>query len=165
LIGFSELNGQFFLPLKKAFIMAYFMSKFVKVKASRYHEAEKGLIVFLYCMPRSPELYMAFVGCAKIGAIFGPLFEAFMEGAVKDRLADSEAVAGVTTPRMENRIPIRELPHLKHIIWVGSQNMMLRLGEVSWEREMAETSYDLEIAWMDQDRIPLKGTLSRPLSH
>ncbi len=111
---------------------------------------KKGDRVFIF-MPRSPELYVAFVGCAKIGAIFGPLFEAFMEGAVKDRLADSEAVAVVTTPEMVNRIPIRELPHLKHIILVGSQNMMLRLGEVSWEKEMAEASYDLEIEWMDRE--------------
>ena len=42
-------------------------------------------------MPRSPELYFALTGAVKIGAIVGPLFEAFMEGAVYDRLADSEA--------------------------------------------------------------------------
>ena len=32
--------------------------------------------------------------------IVGPLFEAFMEGAVYDRLADSEAKAIVTTPEL-----------------------------------------------------------------
>ena len=36
-------------------------------------------------MPRSPELYFALLGCSEMGAIVGPLFEAFMEGAVRDR--------------------------------------------------------------------------------
>lgn len=111
---------------------------------------KKGDRVFIF-MPRAPELYVAFVGCAKIGAIFGPLFEAFMESAVKDRLEDSEAVAIVTTPEMVNRIPIRQLPHLKHVILVGSQNMRLRMGEVSWEKEMAAASYELDIEWVDRE--------------
>ena len=38
-------------------------------------------------MPRSPELYFALLGAVKMGVIVGPLFEAFMEGAVYDRLA------------------------------------------------------------------------------
>ncbi|WP_370621816.1 AMP-binding protein [Bacillus sp. JCM 19034] len=57
---------------------------------------KKGDRVFIF-MPRSPELYFAFLGTLKIGAIVGPLFEAFMEGAVRDRLEDSEAKVLVTT--------------------------------------------------------------------
>ena len=37
-------------------------------------------------MPRTPELYFVVLGAIKLGAIVGPLFEAFMEGAVRDRL-------------------------------------------------------------------------------
>ena len=51
---------------------------------------KKGDRVFIF-MPRSPELYFAVLGAIKLGAIVGPLFEAFMEGAVRDRLEDSEA--------------------------------------------------------------------------
>ena len=43
---------------------------------------EKGDRVFIF-MPRSPELYFALLGAIKLGAIVGPLFEAFMEGAVQ----------------------------------------------------------------------------------
>ncbi len=57
---------------------------------------EKGDRVFIF-MPRSPELYFALLGAVKLGAIVGPLFEAFMEGAVKDRLEDSGAKVLVTT--------------------------------------------------------------------
>ena len=41
---------------------------------------------------------IALLGTLKVGAVVGPLFEAFMETAVRDRLEDSEAVAIVTTP-------------------------------------------------------------------
>ena len=50
---------------------------------------QKGDRVFIF-MPRTPELYFAFLGILKIGAIVGPLFEAFMEKAVTDRLENSE---------------------------------------------------------------------------
>jgi acetyl-CoA synthetase len=79
---------------------------------------EKGDRVFIF-MPRSPELYFAILGAIKIGAIVGPLFEAFMEGAVRDRLQDSEAKVLVTTPELLERVPVHELPALKHIFIVG----------------------------------------------
>ena len=46
---------------------------------------EKGDRLFVF-MPRSPELYFSLLGALKLGVIVGPLFEAFMEGAVYDRL-------------------------------------------------------------------------------
>lgn len=55
-------------------------------------------------MPRTPELYFAFLGILKIGAIVGPLFEAFMEKAVTDRLENSEAKVIVTTNSLLGRI-------------------------------------------------------------
>ncbi len=44
---------------------------------------KKGDRVFIF-MPRTPELYFSFLGAIKIGAVVGPLFEAFMEAAVRD---------------------------------------------------------------------------------
>ena len=64
-----------------------------------YGHVKKGDRVFIF-MPRSPELYFSVLGAIKIGAIVGPLFEAFMEGAVHDRLEDSEAKVLVTTPEL-----------------------------------------------------------------
>ncbi|MEF3309928.1 AMP-binding protein, partial [Paenibacillus sp. GYB004] len=68
----------------------------------------KGDRVFIF-MPRSPELYFALLGTIKIGAIAGPLFEAFMEQAVRDRLEDAEAAAIVTTPALLGRVPVSSL--------------------------------------------------------
>ena len=109
----------------------------------------KGDRVFVF-MPRSPELYVSVLGIIKIGAIVGPLFEAFMEGAVRDRLADSEAVALVTTPALLPRVPVKELPALKHVIVVGGDGNA-ETGLVSYEAAMADASADLEIEWVDRE--------------
>ncbi len=70
-------------------------------------------------MPRSPEFTFRLLGAIKTGAIVGPLFEAFMEKAVKDRLEDSEAKVLITTPELLPRVPVDDLPALKHIFLVG----------------------------------------------
>jgi len=111
-------------------------------------EVEKGDRVFIF-LPRCPEYYIAMAGCAKIGGIFVPVFEALMEMAVRERLKDSGAKVLVTTPRMAARVPFTELPDLRHIILVGAGNIVLRPGEVSWEEEMACAPYECEITWVD----------------
>lgn len=108
----------------------------------------KGDRVFVF-MPRTPELYVSVLGILKVGAIVGPLFEAFMEAAVRDRLDDSQAVAIVTTPALLPRIPVKELPALKHVIIVGEKE--LTEGQISYANEMAEASEELAIEWVDRE--------------
>ena len=86
----------------------------------RKHGVGKGDRVFIF-MPRSPELFFSFLGIVKVGATAGPLFEAFMEAALKDRLENSEAIAIVTTPQLKERILKEQLPNLKHIFVVGAK--------------------------------------------
>ncbi|NGX75224.1 acetate--CoA ligase [Staphylococcus sciuri] len=81
---------------------------------------QKGDRVFIF-MPRTPELYFSLLGTLKIGAIVGPLFEAFMEKAVKDRLENSEAKVIITTNDLVGRIPKDELPNLEHIVVVDDE--------------------------------------------
>lgn len=109
----------------------------------------KGDRVFIF-MPRTPELYFALLGSIKIGAVVGPLFEAFMETAVKDRLEDSEAVAIITTPALLERVPAANLPHLKHIILVG-QDITPAEGQVDFHKEMATASEELALEWVDRE--------------
>ncbi|PWA08390.1 acetate--CoA ligase [Pueribacillus theae] len=114
---------------------------------------KKGERVFLF-MPRSPEIYISLMGILKIGAIAGPLFEAFMEQAVSDRLENSEASTLVTTPDLLPRVPYKHLPLLKRIILAGD-------GEIpeanegttfySYEEEMKKASRHLDIEWMDRE--------------
>ncbi|WP_312117150.1 acetate--CoA ligase [Brevibacillus reuszeri] len=110
---------------------------------------QKGDRVFVF-MPRTPELYVSVLGTIKVGAIVGPLFEAFMEAAVRDRLSDSEAVAIVTVPSLLSRIPVDELPALKHVILVGGADEQ-KEGVTSFEAAMAEASSELEIEWVDRE--------------
>ncbi len=110
---------------------------------------KKGDRVFAF-MPRSPELYISFMGIAKTGAITGPLFEAFMADAVKDRLYDSGAKAIITTPELKERIKKEELPALEHIILVGAKGKLGK-GEVSYEEEMSKASKKLDITWVDRE--------------
>ncbi|QGG47026.1 acetate--CoA ligase [Heliorestis convoluta] len=110
----------------------------------------KGERVFIF-MPRSPELYASFLGIIKTGCIAGPLFEAFMEVAVRDRLGDAEAVAIITTPALRNRIPKDQLPHLKHIFMVGVPEEGLGEGEIDWHAEMEQASTEFDIEWVDRE--------------
>jgi acetyl-CoA synthetase len=109
----------------------------------------KGERVFIF-MPRTPELYASLLGTIKVGAIVGPLFEAFMETAVKDRLQDSGASAIVTTPALLSRIPQAELPELKHIIVFGD-DVPQREGIIDFKAEMAAASDEAEIEWLGRE--------------
>jgi acetyl-CoA synthetase len=109
----------------------------------------KGDRVFIF-MPRSPELYIAILGTVRMGAIAGPLFEAFMEAAVRDRLQDSGACAVVTTPHLAKRIPIAELPELKHVILVDAEEHVLNEKEIRFEELMSKSS-EYTIEWVDRE--------------
>jgi acetyl-CoA synthetase len=109
----------------------------------------KGDRLFIF-MPRTPELYFTLLGALKIGAIVGPLFEAFMETAVRDRLQDSEAVAIVTTPTLVSRVPRADLPALKHVLLVGD-SIPDGDGHVDLMKQLQSASTDFAIEWLDRE--------------
>lgn len=110
---------------------------------------EKGDRVFIF-MPRQPELYFILLGAIKRGAIVGPLFEAFMEQAVHDRLLDSEAKVIVTTKELLPRIPVDQLPHLETILLVGDD--VEESDKVLDYRKLAnDATTDLELTWVDRE--------------
>lgn len=115
----------------------------------RKYGIAKGERVFIF-MPRSPELYFSLLGILKAGAIAGPLFEAFMETAVKDRLEDSGAVALVTTPELLKRIKRSELPELKHIFIVGG-GVQTEEGLIDFDAEMSAASDEMEVEWLNRE--------------
>lgn len=109
----------------------------------------KGDRVFIF-MPRLPQLYIALLGVIKVGAIVGPLFEAFMEGAVYDRLFNSEAKAIVTTPELLKRVPLDKLPKLEKVFLVG-ENIEETNQIVDFNVKMEEASETFEIVWVDRE--------------
>lgn len=114
----------------------------------RSYGVEKGDRVFIF-MPRTPELYISLLGIIRMGAIAGPLFEAFMEEAVKDRLSDSGAIAVVTTPALLERIPVDELPELKHVILVGGEETTAD-NQVLYQDLMSKSD-EYTIEWVDRE--------------
>ena len=114
-----------------------------------FGQVEKGDRVFVF-MPRTPELYFSILGTIKLGAIVGPLFEAFMEGAVKDRLQNSEAKVLVTTPELLERVPVDELPALKHIFIVG-ENIEETGKYIDFNKRLAEADKALDVEWVDRN--------------
>ncbi|WP_156855358.1 acetate--CoA ligase [Oceanobacillus sp. AG] len=130
----------------------------------RKYNVRKGDRVFLF-MPRSPEFYAAFFGILKTGAVAGPLFEAFMEQAVRDRLEDSEASMLITTAELLERVPYTELPHLENIIIVGEDSN--KEGTfISFEEEMKAAPEEFEMEWVNlEDGMLLhytSGSTGRP---
>ncbi|MCA0171554.1 acetate--CoA ligase [Bacillus sp. RAR_GA_16] len=110
---------------------------------------EKGDRVFIF-MPRSPELYFILLGTLKLGAIAGPLFEAFMEGAVRDRLEDSEAKVLVTTPELLERVPVDELPNLESVVLVG-ENVEEEGPYIDFYKHFESAEKKLKIEWVDRE--------------
>ncbi|MHC4464002.1 MAG: AMP-binding protein, partial [Planctomycetota bacterium] len=111
---------------------------------------EKGDRVFFF-MERVPELYIAFFGTLKIGAIAGPLFSAFGPEPVKDRLVDSGAKVLLTQPALRKRIAgiIPELEQLERIIVINKNQRdanPLVDGDLGYESLMSGASSEFEIA-------------------
>ncbi|WRP05745.1 acetate--CoA ligase [Rossellomorea aquimaris] len=115
----------------------------------RFGDVEKGDRVFIF-MPRSPELYFSVLGAIKLGAIVGPLFEAFMEGAVRDRLEDSEAKVLITTPELLKRVPVSELPNLKHVFLIG-EDIQEDDVHIDFLSKFTDASNKLAVEWVDRN--------------
>lgn len=89
-------------------------NKFANILTS--YGITKGDRVFLF-LPRIPELYAAFFGILKTGAIAGTMFSAFGHDALKDRLENSGARIVFTTKELSQRLEEikTSLPNLEKI--------------------------------------------------
>ncbi|MFH1786889.1 MAG: acetate--CoA ligase [archaeon] len=112
---------------------------------------KKGDRVFIF-MQRTPEIYVAFLGALKIGAIAGTLFPAFGSDALKDRLGDCGASVLVTDSVLAKRVyPVKsELPNLKNIVLVDKETE-LNPGECSYKALMKEASDKFDVVEMDPE--------------
>ena len=139
-----------FLDLKRA------SSRFGN--ALKKYKIKKGDRVAVF-LPRTPELYISILGVHRVGAIPVPMFEAFMETALEDRLADSQTSVMVTTAELLKRVPLNKLPKLKYVFLLGDDAGAqpaepLHKNTVnfcSYAEEMASASDTLEPVWLTKD--------------
>ncbi|HEY5284710.1 MAG TPA: AMP-binding protein [Polyangia bacterium] len=94
---------------------------------------------------RVPDLYFAFLGILKLGAVAQPLFSQFMADALEVRLADADTRAVITSPRhLEKVRSVR--PRLPALAWViltdvkAGAHPALGQGEVAMAAEEAPTA-------------------------
>jgi acetyl-CoA synthetase len=104
---------------------------------------KKGDRVFTF-LPKNPEGYIAILAVIKVGAIVGPLFEAFMEDAIYDRMYDCEASVLLTNSELLERVPVDKLPEL-HSIYITddidhpiAQSIPRLLKDTSFEGEAVQ---------------------------
>ncbi|WP_163536500.1 acetate--CoA ligase [Gracilibacillus sp. YIM 98692] len=96
--------------------------KEVKEKTDHYAKVlkdngvQKGDRVFVF-LPKNPECYIAILSVIKVGAIAGPLFEAFMEEAVRDRMNDCNGTVLITDKELVQRVPQSDIPSLETILY------------------------------------------------
>jgi len=70
-----------------------------------------GEVVSIY-MPRTPELVIAMLACARIGAVHSVIFGGFSSEAIADRNQDAQAVAVITADggwRRGAQLPLKKL--------------------------------------------------------
>lgn len=104
---------------------------------------KQGDRVFIF-LPRTPDLYISFLGILKIGAIAGTLFSAFQEQALLDRLSNSSAKIVITNAELGQRIQKirRKLKNLKEVIYVDGEEYQKDHANMDDTTHIAEMSPD-----------------------
>ena len=117
----------------------------LRVATNTYAQFLKGLGVKLrdrVCifMDRIPDLYIAFLGILKTGAIAQPLFSAFGPESLIVRLGDAETKIVLTTMKHVRKVrkTRTELPKLETIVVVDADDpSKLKEGEIAFDLESA----------------------------
>lgn len=139
------------------------VSKFANVLKT--HGIEKGDRVCLY-MQMIPELTVAMLACARIGAVHSIVFGAFSSDSLRDRINDSDCKALITQDTgvrgKKLNIPmkanadraVKETPSIEHVFVVkrtGQEVSMESGRDLWWHEEMAKASNDCPPQEMDAE--------------
>ena len=139
---------------------------------------KKGDRVSIY-MPMIPELPMALLACAKIGAIHSVVFSGFSTGAYAARVQDGESVLSITVDGFWRRgkvVPLKEgadealqtCPTVKHqIVYKRCGNeVKMNPRDVWWHELVKDQSTECECEKLDPEHrlyiLYTSGTTGKP---
>ena len=140
---------------------------------------KKGDRVAIY-LPMIPELAIAMLGCARIGAVHSVVFGGFSPESLRDRINDAQAKLLVTADggyRRGQIIPLKhdadvalaECPSIEHVIIVKRGDFLLRVkeGRDHWyHRLMQEADYYCPPVYVDSEHplfiLYTSGTTGKP---
>lgn len=140
---------------------------------------EKGDRIAIY-MPMIPELPIAMLACARVGAVHTVVFGGFSAESLRDRINDAQAKVLITADggyRRGGIIPlkhdadyaIKETPSIKHVVIVERGRFPLRIKEGRdhwWHRLMQEAKPYCEPEPMDAEdmlyTLYTSGTTGKP---
>ena len=126
---------------------------------------KKGDRVCLY-LQMVPELPVAMLACARIGAVHSVVFGAFSEDSLRDRIQDSECNLLITQDTAlrgkKNDIPMKakankavaQCPSIEHVVVVrrtGVDVPMQSGRDLWWDEAMQDASPDCEPEWLDAE--------------
>ena len=139
----------------------------------------KGDTVSIY-LPMIPELPVAMLACAKIGAIHSVVFSGFWAKAFQERVNDSKSKVAITTDGFTRRgklIPLKEnvddilenTPTIKNLIVINNADIDVEMqeGRDLWWHEITENmSEECETEIMDSEDplfiLYTSGTTGKP---
>ncbi len=114
---------------------------------------KKGDRVALY-LPLVPELAIAMLACARIGAVHSVVFGGFSAESLRDRINDAQAVALVTADagyRRGNLVPLKQMadealagtPSIRHVVVVqrkpgAEDTAIMTAGRDQWYHRLME---------------------------
>ena len=115
---------------------------------------ERGDRVCLY-LDGLPELYVAFLGILKVGAIVVPLSREIEAEPLKEKLSDSAAKVVVTQPELRRRMAaiIYELFDLQHIVVINKNDrdpVPIDTADLNYDEEMAKAPVEFDIVPANQ---------------
>ena len=139
----------------------------------------KGDRVAVY-MGMCPELAIALLACARIGAVHSVIFGGFAAHAIVDRVNDSECVAVITQDSSYRRgteiklkaivdEALEQCPTVKHVVVYrrsGTEVKMKEGRDIWWDEALLAAEHECAPEWMDaEDPLYLlytSGTTGKP---
>jgi acetyl-CoA synthetase len=128
---------------------------------------KKGDFVFVF-LPKHPDCHIAMLAAIKLGAVVGPLFEAFMSDAVRDRIADCEGTFLITDKELYKRVPRDELPSLQTVFLtdgagendeIALQDKLKTIGNIESQVEWVDPEHGLNIHYTSGSTGKPKGII------